>query len=940
MNDFLIKNSANTKKESPTHTRIGDKQRNIYGGSYHIDEKDMDTFYNQYHQKVFVTKMNEFLTEKQLTDDRSPVAVDFDFRYNTSVVSRQHDQSHILDMVMLYLEELKQFFVYDTKKDVPIYVMEKPNVNKQEDKTKDGIHMIIGHQMHHVLQERLREKILEKLPDMWGDLPLTNSWDSVLDEGITKGSTNWQLYGSKKPGNESYQITYYFVAQCDPADNEWSIDQRNVSTINLEKDLSKISVRYPNHTRFCLKSDVDNELSRLISKGKTKTRTRHVGNARLSLLPEDEDGAGECDEYDIPMSEVTSKEILEMKVKQMINSFTSADYKAHDAHQMTQILPGRYYEPGSHSYSIKVALALKDTDRRLFWSWVQLRSKAADFDFASIPDLYNKWVKYIGRNQKSEDRVTHKSMMYWAKNDAPDDYEKIQRLLINKYIEDTISSPSDFDFAMVLYVINRDRFLSTNIAKKTEWYKFTNNIWKFDGGESLRLSISREMHSVYQHKISQFTDELRVATESNDQEEVETAKKKIKYVSELQLKLKKTSDKNNIMREAQGIFYDEMFDTTKDTNKYLLACNNGVVDFKNKCFRAGHPNDYNIRTTGLDYRPIDNDKDKETVREIESFMRQLFPEKELCRYMWEHLASVLIGTNMNQTFNIYRGSGSNGKSKLVELMHHCLGEYVGTAPISLVTDKRPAIGGTSSEIIALRGLRYAVMQEPSKGMKLNEGMMKELTGGDKIQARGLYAGVESFYMQASLCVCTNSLFEIDSNDDGTWRRIRVVDFKSKFVDRINEDDKETPQFLKDTTLDDKLPVWAPIFLSMLIEKAFLTDGKVNDCDSVLSASKQYRQGQDHLEAFVTDTVVVSGDNNDVIKKRMVYTAFKSWFLENEGTGRKMPKGAELNEYMDTRFGKCKASGWHGVKLKTHEEEDDLAEALNQNAGTRDEHITE
>ena len=54
-------------------------------------------------------------------------------------------------------------------------------------------------------------------------------------------------------------------------------------------------------------------------------------------------------------------------------------------------------------------------------------------------------------------------------------------------------------------------------------------------------------------------------------------------------------------------------------------------------------------------------------------MEKLFPNNELRTYMWQHLASTLIGENNDQTFNIYNGGGSNGKSKLVELMGFALG---------------------------------------------------------------------------------------------------------------------------------------------------------------------------------------------------------------------------------------------------------------------------
>jgi len=113
-------------------------------------------------------------------------------------------------------------------------------------------------------------------------------------------------------------------------------------------------------------------------------------------------------------------------------------------------------------------------------------------------------------------------------------------------------------------------------------------------------------------------------------------------------------------------------------------------------------------------------------------------------------------------------------------MGKVLGDYKGTVPSTLITQKRTSIGGTSSEVHQLIGKRYAVMQELSKGDTINEGIMKEITGGDPIQCRALFKDSVTFIPQFKLVVCTNTLFDVKSNDDGTWRRIRVCEFKSKF----------------------------------------------------------------------------------------------------------------------------------------------------------------
>jgi hypothetical protein len=174
--------------------------------------------------------------------------------------------------------------------------------------------------------------------------------------------------------------------------------------------------------------------------------------------------------------------------------------------------------------------------------------------------------------------------------------------------------------------------------------------------------------------------------------------------------------------------------------------------------------------------------------------------------MWDHLAGSLIGENINQTFNIYLGNGSNGKSKITKLMSLVLGDYYGTVPIALITERRNGIGGTSSEVMNLKGVRYAVMQEPTKEVVLNDGVMKELTGGDPIVGRQLYKEAESFIPQFDLCVCTNILPLINSNDDGTWRRMKLVDFLSKFVSDGEQHTDDTKHvFPKDKSLKEKLP---------------------------------------------------------------------------------------------------------------------------------------
>ena len=86
----------------------------------------------------------------------------------------------------------------------------------------------------------------------------------------------------------------------------------------------------------------------------------------------------------------------------MIRNLMPNEYEIKETHEYTQALPPRYYEPGSHILNRQVAFALKHTDERLFLSWVMLRSKASDFEYSSIPELFNTWKKYFNKNNKSK----------------------------------------------------------------------------------------------------------------------------------------------------------------------------------------------------------------------------------------------------------------------------------------------------------------------------------------------------------------------------------------------------------------------------------------------------------------------------------------------------------------------------------------------------------
>lgn len=901
------------KNDELTNTRIGDNKK-IYGGKYHIPEKELAKFYRAYYKHVFIEGNPEYLTEIRIKNGQ--ILVDFDFRYETDVEERQHTNEHICEIIELYTNEINKLCDIEEEERIPIFIFEKPDVNMMPDKTKDGIHMIIGISMPYNIQLLLRDNVLKKLDNILQDLPLINSYEDVLDRGISKGTTPWQLYGSRKPHNQAYQLTAQYEVWWE--DGEREIEEIDIS--NPKKDfildiLPIISARNTNIIKFPFKPGALTGARVTNAKNGRKSKKAYKKKYRKQNIAHQFATISNKDELDAIL-----KDILE-------DSADNNKYDLKEAHDYTMILSENFYNP--YDKWIEVGWTLFCIDYCLFPTWVAFSAKSDKFHFNDVPEMFDRW------NDMEDRGKSLGSLIFWAKEDNPQAFKKTKEDTISYYIDRTLEGVAEYDIAKVLYKMEGENYKCVTFNCRKIWYAYHNGRWiEIDDGADVRQKLSEQLNSEYLKRQSKVVNRIAAIANSNDH--TDALQQRAQRMADIALKLKKTNWKNNIMREASELFRDKQFLTRLDSNPYLLCFKNGVIDFEHGgIFRKGKPSDYLSLCTNINYIPFDetNTKHQTTKAEIETFFRQLFPNPALYKYMWEHLASILVGKNLNQTFNMYTGTGRNGKSKLVELMGTLLGDYKGTVPISLVTQKRGNIGGVSPEIAALKGIRYAVMQEPSKGMVLNEGIMKELTGGDPIQGRKLFRDVITFIPQFTLVVCTNHLFDINTDDDGTWRRIRVCDYISKFVPKpsANIDDH---QFLVDPNIDLKFKHWKEIAMSLLVQIAIKTGGKVSDCDIVMASSQKYKSQQDYFTAFFDDRIIKcagsqcscnaqSTKSKCRMKQRDVLEVFKEWYLELYG-GR-IPKGKDLYNFLEKKIGKpVRGRGYIGYKLMDPniEEEDD------------------
>ena len=919
------------KGQDHTHTRIGDSTLSISGGVYTIEGDDLKKFHSLYHDYVFKQGRMEFMTEKQ-NPESGAVAVDFDFRYNVEVTEKQHNTNHINDMVGLYMDEIGKLVDVPDNNDIEVYIFEKNNVNMLEHVTKDGIHMIIGINMERALQVILRDRILDKLNEVWKDLPLTNSWDEVIDEGIVKGNTNWQLYGSRKPGCESYLLKQHYTLKKGGSTKEedigdfetspdplWECTANPIAKFKLGKSFSNLSIQYRKHPSFSMNRDIISEFE--LMKRSLQNKKQNKPNSKLTKSRSKLKMMNNTQDINI-LEDINTPEVLEEVVERFLSTLendknASNNFELKEIHMYTMILPSTYYDP--YDKWIRVGWALKNTDDKMFITWVAFSAMSSKFDYGKIPEMFEMWNRF---SENNDEGLTKRSIHYWAKTENSKEYHNILSNTVDHFVTESIKHPTDWDFAKVLHQLYKHHSACVSI-KKDLWYKYVNHRWVEDeSGNLLRSEISTSLHNIYlakQLKLIELNNSGTVDVNSKEHSANNALGSKIGDICD---SLRKRAVKDNIMREARELFYDQDFLNKIDDNPKLLGFENGVIDFSTKTFRHGQPDDYISKSTGIDYVKLDKKKHAEHIGFIETFFSQLFPIKERRDYMWDHCASMLIGENKDQSFNIYNGVGRNGKSMLIKLLEYSLGSYKETVPISIITQKRNSVGSTSSEIVLLKGARLAVMQESSKGERLNEGVMKEITGGDPLQGRALYKDCITFIPQFKFVAMTNNLLNVGSNDDGTWRRICVVKFESKFCPKKEFEKGKPHQYEIDKSLSEKLKVWAPVFMSMLVERAYITNGLVEKCDDVMASSGKYRKSQDCFTQFAEDKIVTAKGN--FLTYEEVTQEFKSWYLLHYSRNN-VPRGVELFEFIDNKFYPRKNGGWKNLSISSSEIADDDSE---------------
>lgn len=298
-------------------------------------------------------------------------------------------------------------------------------------------------------------------------------------------------------------------------------------------------------------------------------------------------------------------------------------------------------------------------------------------------------------------------------------------------------------------------------------------------------------------------------------------------------------------------------------DRYKMALNtpSGIINLKNGDVKAHNPEYYFTKITSVDCAEA-----ADCPRWL-AFLNDIFAgDKDLIRYIQKAVGYSLTGSTAEQCAFFLYGTGRNGKSTFIDVIRDVFGDYAANIQPETIMVKSSQSNAINSDIARLKGARLVTSVEPNEGVRLNEGLLKQLTGDDTVTARKLYSEEFEFKPEFKLWMATNHKPIIRGTDTGIWRRIHMIPF-----------DVQIPEDKVDKNLTHKLKAEMTGIFKWCIDGCLMWQREgLQMPAAVLKSVREYRREMDVISAFIEDKCTLEG----TVQASMLYAAYASWADSN------------------------------------------------------------
>jgi len=388
------------------------------------------------------------------------------------------------------------------------------------------------------------------------------------------------------------------------------------------------------------------------------------------------------------------------------------------------------------------------------------------------------------------------------------------------------------------------------------------------------------------------------------------------------------------------------FGEVENSNPSFIAFENGVIDLGEGggsiSFRPGKVEDYVTKSTKIamprggkigsvfgiggtrDLTDVFS-KNHFSVKYLDKYLSEVFPDDELLEFMLRDLSSLYYGRNSEKLCRIWTGGGNNSKSIIIKILQKVFGDYAfDLPPESLAVNPFKDGSAPSPELAQGEGARVGIAPEPSGTLKLDAALIKRITGGDRIFTRKLHDNGSSKEQQYKIIIPCNEEPDQSALDPATKNRFVDIPYLSTWTSEVKNwsyaDQVKARKFAIDTTFEVNVPRLAKALAWKLFHSYddYRRVGLSERPAIVKKHTSDYWKRVDTYLGYIDQFVDKTG--GDGIPASELYTHFAGWYSKTNPGARPPPfKEFIINATRADCMGPFVAeggrkSGWSGCNI--------------------------
>jgi putative DNA primase/helicase len=525
------------------------------------------------------------------------------------------------------------------------------------------------------------------------------------------------------------------------------------------------------------------------------------------------------------------------------------DIKVHNSYV---VAPGSIHPCGKPYEVLNNADIVEAPDWLVTWIKTQHQHAEADQEQA---DLNEPKVKEGGRNTFLFARVCKLRTSSLSKSEAlialgainkdtclpPLEETELSKIVESAYSykpTDNADLPSHTDLGNAQRLVAAEGKDIKHCYKNKSWYVWDDTKWSKDENGEIQRRAKKTVKAML-HEAADLDDKECKTLVAHEQ------------TSESEARL---NSMVSLARSEKGVSVQL---TDFDTDPMLFNCMNCTIDLN-----TGNPREHRRVDLISKIAPFKYDAKAECPT-WQGFLSTVTEGNgELMDYLQRCVGYSLTGQTIEHALFLLYGNGANGKSTFLEVLRHVFGDYSQTADFGsfLFSTGQPV----RNDLAKLNGARFVTASESDSSRRFDETVIKQMTGGDTITARFLYGEHFEFAPQFKLWLGTNHKPPIRGQDEGVWRRFRLIPFTVSI-----------PPDKQDHALKSKLMLEASGILNWALDGLAQWQAKgLQEPEIVKDSTKEYRENQDAIGQFLTAECLVGKHFKS--PARSLYNTYKGW----------------------------------------------------------------